>query len=290
MSIDLSRLPAPQIVEELSFEAIRDEMLADLPARDPSYTGLLVSDPAYKQIEVAAYREMRYRQRVNEAVLAGMLAKAVRSDLDQKGADYEVERLLIAPGNPDAIPPTDAIFEPDDDFRARIQMAFEALSTAGPEGSYIFHGLSADADVKDIYAESPTPCAVLITVLSRTGNGAASSGLQNKVLSALSASHVRPLADQVTVRSATIVNYTIVATLQLEDGPDSSVVIAAATAAAQQYVNRRHTIGATAALAGIFAALHVDGVRNVTLIQPAADVVCTSAQAPYCTSIAVTVP
>ena len=46
-------------------------------------------------------------------------------------------------------------------------------SVAGPTGAYEFHALSADGDVKDAAATSPAPGEVVVTVLSRTGDGAA---------------------------------------------------------------------------------------------------------------------
>jgi phage-related baseplate assembly protein len=64
-AIDLSRLPA-QVVEQLSYEAIRaaivDQLVAELPAFDATVT----SDPAVKVLEVVAYREMLIRQQFNE--------------------------------------------------------------------------------------------------------------------------------------------------------------------------------------------------------------------------------
>jgi phage-related baseplate assembly protein len=131
-SVDLSRLPAPNVVEVIDFEVIRDDMLADLCERAPSFDALVPSDPAYKLLEVAAYREMLIRQRVNDAAKAVMLAYAQRGDLDQLGALLGVERLILDPGNPDAgIPPT---MESDEDFRRRIQLSPEGFSVAGRRG------------------------------------------------------------------------------------------------------------------------------------------------------------
>lgn len=52
--IDLSTVPAPNVVQALNFETILAEMLADLQARDSVFTALVESDPAYKILEVAA--------------------------------------------------------------------------------------------------------------------------------------------------------------------------------------------------------------------------------------------
>lgn len=287
-TIDLSQLPAPTVVEALDFETILAEMLADLIARDPTFTALVESDPAYKILEVAAYRELLIRQRVNEAAKAVMLAYAIGTDLDQIGANYNVQRLVLDAGDATAIPPIPPTYESDADFRARIQLALEGITTAGSEGSYVFHGLSADPDVKDIQAVSPTPGNVTVYVLSRTGDGAASAGLITTVTAALNAEDIRPLTDNVTVQTATIVPYTVTAELTMYPGPDAEVVRQAALAAVTAYTDSVRRIGYDVTLSGLYAALHQPGVQKVTLTSPLADVVCGDGQASYASSITVT--
>ena len=306
--IDLAQIPAPDIVETLDFETIFAAMLSDLQARDAVFTALLESDPAYKILEVAAYRELLIRQRVNDAARGVMLATASGTDLDNLAANFNIERLLITPADPDAIPPVAAVYESDSAFRARTQFAFEGLSTAGPTGAYIFHGLSADGDVADIAVDAvtfhvasglividntanlstPEPGMVAVTVLSSTGNGVADSNLLALVAAAVNNESVRPLTDKVTVRSAAIVNYTVVATLYFYDGPSSATVLAAANTALNAYIASNHKIGYDVTRSGIFAALHQPGVQNVTLTTPSSDVVIANYQAAYCTSITLT--
>lgn len=92
-AIDLSKLPAPTIVEPLEFDQLVLEILADLIARDPVFEGLVPTDPMYKLIEVVAFRELLLRQRVNEAAKGVMLSYAQGSDLDQIAARYGVQRI-----------------------------------------------------------------------------------------------------------------------------------------------------------------------------------------------------
>lgn len=289
-AVDLSKLPFPSAVEALSFEELLAQYIADLQSRDPAFTALLESDPAYKVMEVCAYREMLLRQRVNEAIKAVTLAYAEGSDLDQIAARYNVERLVITPANPNTIPPTSAVLESDDALRRRIQLSFEGFSTAGPEGAYIFHALGADADVLDAAAYGPpeTPGVVRVAVLSRTGDGEAPTALLDKVDETLSDQDVRPLTDQVTVESADIIDYAVIAELTLYDGPDSAVVIQAAEDAMAAYAEQNHRLGRDVTLSGIYAALHQEGVQNVTLTSPAANVVTAWNQATNCTGITIT--
>ncbi|MGZ4953578.1 MAG: baseplate assembly protein [Methylobacter sp.] len=287
--IDLSQLAAPTIVEALSFETIFAAMLADLQARDSTFNALLESDPAYKILEVAAYRELIIRQRVNEAAKAVMLAYAVGSDLDQIGATFNVSRLLLSAGDATAIPPVPPTYEADADFRRRIQLSFEGYTTAGSEGSYVFHALSADGDVKDVSVTSPTAGQVNVYVLSRTGTGAAGSPLVAAVNAALNAATVRPLTDSVAVYSAEIINYSITAELVLYPGPDSTVVQQAALDAIMAHVSNIKRLGLDVALSAIYAQLQQPGVQQVNLALPAANIPITVSQAANCTGITLTV-
>lgn len=295
-TVNLADLAPPDVIETLDFEAILAEMIADLQARDPSFTALVESDPAFKVLEVCAYREVILRQRVNDAARAVMLASARGNDLGQIGANYEVQRLTIDPGDPTAIPPIDPVYEEDDDYRKRIQLSPEGYTTAGSEGSYTFHGLSADPDVKDIQAVSPTPGVVNVYVLSRTGDGEAGTPLLDTVEAALNGERVRPMTDNVTVQSAAIIDYVIEAELVMYPGPDAEVVRTAAAAALAEYVAAVHRIGYDVSLSGVNAALHQPGVQRVKLIgaTPTPDsegllVAISDGEAPKCTDITVTV-
>ncbi|WP_040728213.1 baseplate J/gp47 family protein [Thiomicrorhabdus sp. Kp2] len=287
-AVDLSKLPAPSVVESLSFEQIFAEMLDDIQQRSSTFTALVESDPVYKVLEVAAYRELLIRQRVNEASKAVMLAYSSDSDLDNLGALFGVNRLVIDAGDETATPPILPTYEADNDFRYRIQLSLEGYSTAGPEGAYVFHALSADADVLDTSATSPAPGEVLVTVLSRTSDGTANQTLLDAVDAVLSADDVRPLTDAVTVQSATIVPYTIEATLYFYAGPGSEQVMAQAQTAAETYTANQHRIGLDVTLSGIYAALHQPGVQRVELVQPVANIVVDRQSATYCTAITLT--
>lgn len=288
--IDLSSLPAPTIVESLDYAAILQEMVDDLKARDVAFTAIVESDPAFKVLEVCAYREMLIRQRVNDAARGVMLAYATGNDLDQLGAIFGTTRKVLVPAAPTAIPPRLAVMETDTDFRYRVTLALEGLSTAGPEGSYLYHALKV-AGVKHATIVGPptvSPGNVLVTVLGLTGNGAPSATVLSNVTQALNAESVRPLTDAVTVQGATIQNYTITATIFTFPGPDSSVVMAEAQASAQEFATQNHKVGNDINLSAIFAALHVDGVQKVNLVSPAANIVCDHTQAPFCTAINLT--
>lgn len=286
-AVDLDKLPAPSIVEPLDFETIFSEMLTDLQGRDATFSALVESDPAYKILEVASFRELLIRQRVNEAAKGVMLGFAEDSDLDQIGGNYNVRRLVLDAGDPSAVPPREPVFESNGDYRKRIQLSLEGKSTAGPEGAYIFHALSANSDVKDAKVHSPSPGEVVVTLLSRTSNGVASDLTKNLVLNKLSADDIRPLTDSVSVQSATIINYSITAVLRLFEGPDATIILQAANESIERYVAARHALGLDVSLSGIYAALHVEGVESVALQSPLVDIPVSDTEAAYCETIAV---
>ncbi len=288
MAIDLSQLPAPTVVEPLDFETIFAAMLADLQARNPVFTALVESDPAYTILEVAAYREVLIRQRVNDGARAVMLASAQGADLDQLGALFGVARLVVEPGDPTAVPPVEPTYETDARLRARIQLAPEAVTTAGAGGAYLFHALSADATVADIALTSPSPGEVVVTVLSTIGDGTPDQALLDTVAAALTAEDVRPLTDQVIVQAPTILPYTVTATLDTYPGPDPAVVATAAQAAVQRYADDHHKMGFDIPLSGLYAALHQPGVQKVTLTSPVADLTVQPTEVAYATAITLT--
>lgn len=289
-TVDLSQLPVPDVVEELDYETILAERIATLISLYPedqqetiARTLALESEPIVKLLQENAYREVIWRQRVNEAARAVMLAYAIDSDLDNIGANFNVERLVVTPADDTTIPPTPVEMELDADYRLRIQQAFEGMSVAGSTGAYEFHGRSADGRVADISVISPSPACVTISVLSRENNGAASDELLTIVRNALNGEDVRPVADRVTVQSAQIVDYQISATIFIYPGPESEPIRAAAEAKLKAYISAQHRLGRDIRLSAIYAALHVEGVQRVELTAPVADIVLDKTQASFCT-------
>jgi phage-related baseplate assembly protein len=290
-AINLERLPAPEIIDRKDFETILAEIKAWLVARDPSLAPImgLESEPITKVLEAWAYRELLLRAEIDDAGRGNMLAFAGGAQLDHLAAFYGVERAVIQPADPAALPPVPAVLEDDVRFRSRVQLALEGFTTAGPRGSYVFWGLSASSLVKDISVESPSPGQVLVTVLSDVGNGSGDAALIQTVSDKLNDEEIRPLTDQVIVQGASIVPYQLEAVLTLYEGPDADVVRAAAEASVSTFVWDQHRLGHDITVSGLHAALHLAGVQKVTLVSPGADLEIDASEAAYCTSVSVTV-
>lgn len=287
-AVDLSQLKPPAVVQQLNFETVLAEAVADLQARYPEFSALVESDPAFKILEACAYREMLVRADFNNGCYAVMLAFATGADLDQLGANVSVPRLVITPANPNSVPPTTAILEDDAAYRYRVQNAFQGYSVAGPEGAYIFHGMSADGRVKDISAVSPSPGVVSIYVLSREAGGVPTQAVLDAVAAAVNADTIRPLTDNVNVYAASIVPYQVKAELVLFPGPDAGVIVAAAIRAVNEYADSVQKLGYEVALSGLYRALHQAGVKQVNLLTPTSTIEISPGQAAVCTDVSVT--
>lgn len=293
-TIDLSQLPAPDVVETLDFETILAERKATLVSLYPeeqqeavARTLALESEPLVKYLEENAYREVIWRQRVNDAAKACTLAYANDNDLDVMAGNNNTARQVVTPADDSTIPPTPAVMESDADLRFRSQQAYEGLSVAGPVGAYEYHGRSADGRVADISVVSPSPACVTITVLSREDDGTAPDDLLAAVEKALSAEDVRPVGDRVTVQSADVVPYQIDAILYFYPGPESEPIRLAAEKKLKAYISAQQRLGRDIRRSAIYAALHVEGVQRVELAAPLADIVLTQYQASYCTEYSI---
>ncbi len=269
-SVDLSRLDAPTIVEQLTFDQILADMIARVKLVLPAFDATVDSDPAVKVLQVAAYQVMLIRQSFNDAARQLMVAYATGTRLDHLAALFGVTRLAG---------------EGDDALRQRVVLAPEGFSVAGPALAYVKHAKDASGDVLDASATTPAPGEVLVSVLSRIGDGTASAELIAAVEAIVKRDDIRPLGDRVTVASAQIVPVLILATLTTFSGPDVSVVLAAARVALDAYLADNRKLGRNINTAGIIAALKVAGVENVRLASPAADVECSLIQAAHAIDI-----
>ena len=285
-TVDLSRLPAPVIVEQKTFETIVTEMVAQVQALLPSFDATVDSDPAVKVLHVAAYRELLIRQEFQDGGKQLMVAFATDTRLDHLGALVGVARLVVTPANDTT--GADAVYEDDDTYRQRIVLAPEGFSVAGPELAYVKHAKDASADVLDASATSPAPGEVLVSVLSATGDGTASAALLALVAAIITDPAIRPLGDLVTVASARIVGFAITASLITFDGPDINLVLATARTKLDAYLAFNRKLGRAITTSGIIAALTVEGVHKVNLPAPVADIDCDLTEAAHCTGIAIT--
>ncbi|MDY7807108.1 baseplate J/gp47 family protein [Burkholderia stagnalis] len=290
--IDLSSLPVPDALDALDFETLYARRKAALIALWPTpeqaeiaATVALESEPLARLLQENCYRELVMRQRINDAVRAVMLAYAQGSDLDQRAALFGIQRLVVTPADPaNDIP---AVYEDDDALRRRIQLAPQGFSVAGPSAAYESKALAVDGRLLDAKATRPQPGDVLVTLLSRDGDGTADDALCRKVEAALAAEDQRPLNDSVLARPAEIVRYLIRAKGYTRSAVGADVLIAQATKNARAYADKVRRLGVGVAESAIKGVCQAAGLSRTELIEPAGDLPIGPTQASFCVDVVI---
>ena len=298
-TVDLSKLPLPNVLKNLDFEAL-------LAARKTKFIGSyetaeerqemasrlsLDSDPINKLLQESTYRELLIRANYNEEARALLIAYASGTDLDHLGITYyqKEQRLLVQKGDPKTFPPTLEVWETDANYRKRLLLKPFSYSVAGPTNAYIFHAQSASGKIKSIGATSPAPCQILISVLSIEGDGTPTSEILSAVETQLKKEYVRPLTDQLTIKPALIKPYSLSIDLVLYAGPDANLVKKTAENHLTKLANEQHVCKGHIMQSAIDAAAHQAGVKRVIINAPAENIECTDHEAPYCTEIKVNI-
>lgn len=290
--IDLSSLPVPDALDALDFETLYARRKAALIALWPTpeqaeiaATVALESEPLARLLQENCYRELVMRQRINDAVRAVMLAYAQGSDLDQRAALFGIQRLVVTPADPANDMP--AVYEDDDALRRRIQLAPQGFSVAGPSAAYESKALAVDGRLLDAKATRPQPGDVLVTLLSRDGDGTADDALCRQVEAALAAEDQRPLNDTVLARPAEIVRYRIRAKGYTRSAVGADVLIAQATKNARAYADKVRRLGVGVAESAIKGACQAAGLSRTELIEPAGDLPIGPTQASFCVDVVI---
>ncbi len=280
--VGIDHLPPPDIIEDKTFEAIKAELLAEFKKRCPEYQGYTESDPLLKFIEVSAYRELKFRERINEACRQVLLTHSKGTNLDYVASLYGIIRAVVrfndAKKSPDFI-------ESDARLRKRSQLMLESLTTAGSRGGYIAHGLNAHPFVNDIYATHEEPGHVMIYVLSNQGNGTPDQALLDAVDTYLNADEIRPLTDYVDVVPAHVSEFEVKATLHFKENLFTQAALDKARIEVQQYIQDQWKLGTRVYRSTLHSLLHQAGVDHVELVEPTADIQVNSTTSAYCKAI-----
>jgi phage-related baseplate assembly protein len=254
----LPDLPAPAVIETLDYAAIKAALLADFAARYPDYSAFLESDPAVKLIEVAAYREMLLRYRINQAARANLLAFAGGTDLDHLASFYGVERLSG---------------ESDDALRLRVRARIVGWSTGGSAAAYRYYALSAHPGIADVGVSSPAPGTVAVALLpAALDPPVADAELVGAAQAAVTDDMVKVLTDTVVVAMATPVTVDVVASVWLH-GDAADGRLAEIETALRAAVAAERRLGWDVTVSWVVAQIQRQGVYRVDVAQPLADIV-----------------
>ncbi|MBV0900040.1 MAG: baseplate J/gp47 family protein [Wolbachia endosymbiont of Fragariocoptes setiger] len=253
----------PEIIEQLNFEEIFSRMKEELIRRDSTFSALIESDPAIKILEVAAWRELLLRERINEAAKANLLKFAEGNDLDSLAEFYGVERNEK---------------EEDEAFRKRIKA--KGWSTGGSKEYYCFHALSADSRVKDALVESLVPGKVRVSILS-IELFTEKEDLLKIVRNQLNREDIRILTDTIEVVSCTMVLIDIHSRISMSSITSEKEI-------RKQFIEKFEAakgLGWYVPRSWIIANMFVEGVSNIELIEPKEDVVIRGNECPMLKSL-----
>jgi phage-related baseplate assembly protein len=135
--IDIRKLPPPEVIEKLDFEAVKKDLIAQYKALIlEDYRKIygeefeiLESDPAAKILETCAYREILLRARINDAAKRTLPAFATGSDLTHVLLRYGIERKSD---------------ESDEKLLSLLFTKDDFEAAAGSKASYIAHALNLE--------------------------------------------------------------------------------------------------------------------------------------------------
>ncbi len=260
---DLASLPTPAVIESLSFETIFTELQTEFQSRYPDYSALLASDPAVKLLEVAAYREVLLRNRINTAAKASLLAFAAGSDLDHLAAFYGVTRL------------TD---ETDEALRLRTRQRIIGFANAGGAAHYRYWALSASPEVADVEVDSPEPGRVRISVLAKGEADTVPGAVLDAVRAVVLRDDIRVLTDIVEVVPAVLIPITVASRIWLY--PDTPMAaFDAIEARFKEALAAQSGLGWDLTPSWVIGELQRPGVHKVELLAPTTDIRANATQA-----------
>lgn len=257
--LDFAALPPPAIVEELDFEAIRAALIAEYKVRYPAFdVEALESDPVMALLEVAAYRELVLRARINDSARANLLAFAKGGDLDQLGAFYDVTRLSG---------------EADARFRERVILAIIGRSTGGTRERYKFIAMSVDVSIADVVVwNNGIDPFVRVSVLNSLNNGVPYPEQLASVEAALTAVGVQMVNDRFIIDGAVKTTVNVVADVwMLPNAPQAT--LGGLEQALRLAWEDEGGLGRDLNLSWITARLMRPGVARVAVTAPAAGTV-----------------
>ena len=254
--MNLEEIGTPAVVEELDLRDILEQMKAKFIEIAPEFTAYVESDPLIKLMEVAAYRELLLRQRINQAAKSNLLAFATGTDLDNLATFYGLTRK-------------DG--ETDGEFRNRILLRIEGWSSAGSKAAYKFHAMNSDARVKEANADSPEPGLVRISILSKEDGGLVSDDLLESVNLYMQREDIKVLTDTVQVVPCELIDFTVRAKISLMSSTPPEFLQTIKTSF-QNAFNKAANFGVSFSRSWIISNLFIDGVKDVQLLEPAQDI------------------
>lgn len=286
--LNLKSLPAPKVIEELSYEQIREDIEAryldqfpddpieaergGMPTRAHMRATLKAEgNLTAKMLQNMAHHSLMLQARVNDKAKSMLLQFATGTDLDALGALFGVDRPVLVPADPAATPPVAEVKEDDEDYRERIAESVHGRSVAGPPSAWRFHAKQSHPDlIEDAAVGSPAPGDVSVHVLPRLGKTISATVLSEM---AEHLSGVRPLTSIPAQSEAEKITYDVTASIKILPGVVGADALDRALASLSDFTAKNRALGRDVTHSGLVSALFVEGVHSVDVTLPMENVV-----------------
>lgn len=296
-AIDLSRLPAPDALEALDYEAMVSGFLERflvrweaMRERDPTLPEYdmedLETDPAVILGEAWSILRTLDRARVNDAIRAVLAPLAKGADLDAIAARVNIVRLVVTPATATA----DAVMESDARLLRRYLLAF-ARPSAGTSDRYLLEALTAWPQMLDgavigraVHGRRGESDLV---VIGPDGRAPTAEELST-VRAAVTASDVKPEAVAVNVLAATRRLFEVAMHLRIPAGPDAAAVEQEAEARVRKAAAERMVVGGEVPRGLVEGAAYGLSIVHVALAAPPADIAADPYGVPVLSAVTVT--
>lgn len=268
MSIDLSQIKAPQVLETVTIKDILKDLISEFEKniegknissdiKDPNSHTLMI-------FESIAYQIYHTRAAVNEGARQCMLAYATGENLKNLVALFgEKKESKLVNGK--------EVFESDESLRRRALLKLDAPSTAGTSQAYSYHAFKVGgSDLSDVlsYTKKEEPWKSFITILgNRNFYESASDGkkldaLFLRVKDCLNSPSIRPLTDFVHVQLAEKIDVTIEAVITISSGVDQEILKREIFKRFEDFKMKSHKIGQSITLSSLHSVFHLNDFKT----------------------------
>lgn len=192
----------------------------------------------------------------------GYIIGSIKNILDPVAGVFSASNIDVTAGGSE--------LETDEQLRARIILAPNSFSVAGPSDAYKFFAKSANSSIVDVAVTTPVAGTVKVFPLISPA-GVTQQQVLDDVLAVLSDEKIRPLCDTVLVESPIVKFYTLsIGITKFETGVSDKIIEEVTERVSTYLQNRERTLGGNLVVQAIIAASMVEGVYSVSISGDAA--------------------
>jgi len=263
-NFNIYSLPELNIIEPLSFGEQKERLVNIRKETDPDFIAY-ESSREMLELEAFAYALNYQDAKFNQQFRNMLPLYAKGENLDDSCMNFYGTTRLEG--------------ENDEAFLERSLLSLQQSSTAGAEWSYIYHVKSVDSRIVDVLPWRPEAGEVNVTWFANEKDATELDLLEIKIIDKLTDIKIKPMGDQthyvgdevLRINRAIEVEFSLNATLRLKLGVDGDAVRAEALKRLNEFILTLK-IGQDVKLSKLIALLDGDGVDEVIVTEPAANV------------------